>query len=180
METLVKEQTPAPVQAAEPARNPAPERGNDRREEIDELLRIKRRYKFEGERVCCPACSMVIENTLNRCPFCDSDVAPASALARETIRRLRELSGELDAEHGARLRAENPVRRGFMERLRYLFEGDPEPVAPPKPDPHARRLLHIVTIGDTLRVVDEDGAWLKVKTQAGDTGWVYSTVRANP
>jgi hypothetical protein len=177
MDTPVMEETRSPVQTTDPAPVPSHSHAPDRREEIDELLRIKRRYKISGDRVPCPACAMVVENTLNRCPFCDSDIAPGTALARETTRRLRELSGELDAEHGARLRAENPVRRTFMERLKCVFQGDPEPVAPPKADPHARRLLHIVTIGDTLRVVDEDGAWLKVKTQAGQTGWVYSTVR---
>ena len=185
METLVKDEiqapaakTAAPAPAKAPAEAPAHE-PDPRREEIDELLRIKRRYKIEGTRVPCPACAMVVENTANRCPFCDSDIAAGTALARETTRRLRELQGEIDAEHTVRT-AEPPKRRGFLERLQYLFEGDPAPVKPPAIDPHAPRLLKLITVGDSLKVLDEDGPWLKVKTMAGAIGWVYSTVRKDP
>jgi len=164
----------SPARQAEAAgRNP------DRHDEIDELLRIKKSRRINGDRVPCPACGVAVDIAINRCPFCESDIAAETALARETTRRLRELSGELDAQHAVRT-AEPPKQRGFLERLKCVFTGDPEPVAPPKIDPHARRLLNLITVGDSLKVIDEDGSWLKVKTMAGDIGWVYSTVRKGP
>ncbi|HEU4365800.1 MAG TPA: SH3 domain-containing protein [Candidatus Krumholzibacteria bacterium] len=172
METLVKDEAQAAVKTAENATTHP-----DRHDEIDELMRIKRTRRIEAGRVPCPSCTVPVEMTINRCPFCDSDIAAETALARETTRRLRELSGEFDAEHAARPEEEGPQRRGFFQRLKYLFEGDPEPVAPPTIDPHAKRLLSNVSPGDTLKVLDEDGPWLKVKTAGGDIGWVYSTVR---
>jgi hypothetical protein len=173
METLVKDEIQAP------ATKPVPKPSDDRAAEIDELLRIKQSRKFEAGRVACPSCGVVVEMTINRCPFCDSDIAPETALARETTRRLRELTGELDSENARRRDDdEAPKRRGFFERLKYLFEGDP--VEDPnafKVDPHAKRLLSNLAPGDSFKILEEDGAWVKVKTQAGDIGWVYSTVR---
>lgn len=175
METLVKDekQTPAP----QTTENAAPGRPDEARE-LDELLRIKRNHRIEGNQVPCPSCTVPVEMTINRCPFCESDIAAETALARETTRRLRELSGDLDTEHSRRPGDEEPHRRGFFERLKYLFEGDPEPDPDAhKIDPYARRLLSNVSPGDALKVLEEDGAWLKVKTAAGDIGWVYSTIR---
>jgi hypothetical protein len=175
METLVKDKTDPSAKAVDPPAQP------DRREEIDELMRIKTNHKIDGNRVPCPSCGVVIENQLNRCPFCDSDIAAEAALARETTRRLRELSGNLDAENATRTKEEEPQRRGFFARLKYLFEGDPEPdLDAPKVDPHAKRLLSNVAPGDSLKVVAEDGPWIMVKTLGGETGWVYATVRRDP
>jgi hypothetical protein len=174
VETLVKDEVKRP---AEPAG--ATPQTPDQRAEIEELLRIKRSRRIDGTRVPCPSCTVPVEFTLNRCPFCESDIAPETALARETTRRLRELSGELDVENTARTNTdEEPVRRGFFARLKYLFEGDPE-IDPldAMPDPHAKRLLGNVSQGDTLKVQAEDGPWLQVKTSAGLIGWVYSTIR---
>lgn len=154
----------------------------DRREEIDHLLRIKRERKIDAGRIPCPSCTVPVEITISRCPFCDSDIAAEAALARETTRRLRELSGDIDTEHAERT-AEKPKRRGFFARLKYLFEGDPEPDPAQdtgKIDPHAKRLLSLLAPGDVLKVLEEDGAWLQVKTAAGAVGWVYSTVRKDP
>jgi len=170
VETLVKDETQAAAAPAEPSADPRPE--------IDELLRIKKRHRIEGNQVPCPSCTVKVEMTINRCPFCESDIAAETALARETTRRLRELSGELDTEHKRRPTDEEPRRRGFFERLKYLFEGDPEPDPDAgRIDPFARRLLSNISPGDTLKVLEEDGPWLKIKTAAGDIGWVYSTVR---
>jgi hypothetical protein len=175
VETLVKDENKTQVEPAARAARQDP----DRREEIDELLRIKRVHRFDAGQVPCPSCTVVVDMTINRCPFCESDIAAETALARETTRRLRELSGELDAEHGARSTDEEPPRRGFLARLKYLFEGDPEPdpFDAIKVDPHARRLLGVVSPGDVLKVLEEDGPWLKIKTAGGAIGWVYSTVR---
>ncbi len=175
MDTSVKDKTSAPAEkTGESPVTPPP----DRKAEIDELLRIKKLRKFDAKQVPCPSCTVPVEITINRCPFCESDIAAETALARETMRRLRELSGELDMEHAKRPGDDEPHRRGFFERLKYLFEGDP------RPDPNAqkidllaRRVLMNVSPGDTLRILDEDGPWLKVKTAQGDIGWVYSTVR---
>ncbi len=171
METLVKDEVKSPAENSRPAPGP------DRRDEIEELLRIKKSHRIDGSHVPCPSCAVPVEISINHCPFCDSDIAAETALARETTRRLRELSGEIDTEHAVRTR-EKPKKRGFLARLKCLFEGDPEP----EPDildvdPHAKRLLNLMSPGDSIKVLEEDGSWLKVKTQAGDIGWVYSTVR---
>jgi hypothetical protein len=176
MKTLVEEQQQAPAKTPS---TPPPAR--DRREEIDELLRIKALHRIEPNRVPCPSCGVVVETTLNSCPFCDSDIAAETALARETTRRLRELSGELDADNAARNKEEEPQRRGFFARLKYLFEGDPEPDPNAlKVDPHAKRILSNVAPGDSLKVVAEDGPWIQVKTMGGEIGWVYTTVKKDP
>jgi len=173
MDTLVKEETSAPAKVSAPAQ------GDPRRAEIDELLRIKQSRKFDAKQVPCPCCGVVVDMTLNRCPFCESDIAPETALARETTRRLRELTGELDAEHAKRIRTDDePQRRGFFARLKYLFEGDPEPDPnSTKVDPYAKRVLSNLAPGDSFKILAEDGPWIQVKSQGGDIGWVYSTVR---
>ncbi len=178
METLVQDEVKSPVATTEDTIA----RISDRNSEIDELLKIKQSRKINAGKVPCPCCTVVVEISINRCPFCDSDIAAETALARETTRRLRELSGELDTEHGARTRDDKPERRGFFARLKYLFDGDPEPEPEPTVtiDPHAKRLLGLLSPGDSLKVLEEDGPWLKVKTLAGDIGWVYSTVRKTP
>ncbi len=172
MDTLVKEK---PQPSAKTSTSTATDRGD----EVNELLRIKASRKFDGNRVPCPSCGVVVENTINKCPFCDSDIAPETALSRETMRRLRELTGELDAEHAKRATEEEaPKRRGFFERLKYLFEGDPEPDPDAlKVDPHAKRLLSNLATGDSFKILAEDGPWVQVKTMGGEIGWVYSTVR---
>jgi hypothetical protein len=174
VETIVKEEVKSPAAPAEPVASTP-----DRRDEIDELLRIKQAHRINAGQVPCPCCAVVVDMAINRCPFCESDIAPETALARETTRRLRELSGELDHEDVERTK-EEPEPRGFFERLKYLFEGDPEPAPAPVVDPHAKRLLGIVSPGDVLKVLEEDGPWLKIKTAAGAIGWVYSTVRKTP
>jgi hypothetical protein len=175
VETLLENKIQSPVKIVKDANTRAPERHS----EIDELLRIKRGRRIDGARVPCPACGVAVEIAINRCPFCESDITAETALARETTRRLRELSGELDAEHAEHTK-KPPTRRGFFQRLKYLFEGDLEPVAPPRADPYARRLLSQIAPGDTLKVLDEDGPWLQVKTMSSVIGWVYSTVRKDP
>ena len=181
METLVKDKVESRVKMAVGTARPAENREDgakapDRREEVDELLRIKRSRRIDADKVPCPSCGVVVAMSINRCPFCESDIAAETALARETTRRLRELSGELDAEHAVRTQ-DPPKRRGFFERLKYLFEGDPEPVDTPKVDPYGKRLLGHLAPGDSFKVIDGDGPWLKVQTMGSDTGWVYSTLR---
>jgi hypothetical protein len=187
VETIAKDPVQRPADSAKPASPPQTEKrvlsAPDRGDEIDELLRIKKSRRFDANRVPCPSCGVVVDTTLNRCPFCESDIAAETALARETMRRLRELSGELDVEHARRARAEDaPKRRGFFARLKYLFEGDPvtDPVDSLKVDPHAKRVLSNLAPGDSFKILAEDGPWLQVKTMGGDIGWVYSTVRKRP
>lgn len=178
MDTLVKEEKKSPVEAAPKAAA----RSSDRGREIDELMRIKQSRRIDAGRVPCPSCGVIVDMMINRCPFCESDIAAETALARETTRRLRELSGELDVEHAKRVRAEEaPKRRGFFERLAYLFQGDPESSdKSPTVDPYAKRLLTNLAPGDSFKILAEDGAWVQVKTMAGEIGWVYSTVRKDP
>ena len=175
MDTIVKDKTEPTTKAAN-EKAAAPEKLN----EIDELLRIKQARKFDAKSVPCPCCNVMVEITINRCPFCDSDIAPETALARETMRRLRELSGEIDAEHAKRGRAEEaPKRRGFFARLKYLFEGDPvvNPADTTKVDPFAKRMLANQSPGDSIKILAEDGPWLQVKTVGGEIGWIYATIR---
>lgn len=171
METLLQEKKPRTERRSEA------ERGD----EISELLRVKRAHRIEEGRVPCPACGVTVASNINRCPFCESDIAAETALARETMRRLRELSGEVDAEHALGTR-EVPGRRGFFQRLKCLFEGDPEPNTENRfrVDPSATRLLGNLAPGDAIRVIAQDGAWLQVKTPSSEIGWVYSTLKKNP
>lgn len=175
MDTIVKEISELVTKAAGASEAPA------QNEEIEELLRIKQTRRIEDSRLPCPACGVVVNHTLNRCPFCESDIAGATALARETMRRLKELSGALDAEHAARTR-ETPKPRGFFERLKCLFEGDPapEPVNTFRADPNLKRVLGNLAPGDAIRVIGEDGPWLQVKTPGSEIGWVYSTFKKRP
>lgn len=176
MDTIVEEISEMVTKAATgttdvPARNT----------EIDELLQIKQARRIGENQVPCPACGVAVNHTLNRCPFCESDITAATALARETMRRLRELTGALDAEHASRLR-ETPKPRGFFARLKCLFEGDPapEPVNTFKGDPNAKRVLGNLAPGDAIRVIAEDGPWLQVKTPSSEIAWVYSTFKKQP
>jgi hypothetical protein len=159
---------------------PAPRTEPDakRGEEINELLRIKGQRRMGDAKVPCPSCGVVVDMTINRCPFCESDIAAETALARETTRRIRELSGDLDLEHITRMR-ETPKPRGFFARLKCLFQGDPapEPIDTFKSDPLAKRLLCNLAPGDAIRVIGEDGSWLQVKTPTSEIGWVYSTFK---
>jgi predicted Zn-ribbon and HTH transcriptional regulator len=175
VETIVKEITELVTSAAAAGNGPS------QSEEIEELLRIKRSRKIEDHRLPCPACGVAVEHTTNRCPFCESDIAAAAALARETMRRLRELSGALDSEHALRTR-ETPKPRGFLERLKCVFTGDPapEPVHTFRNDPGTKRVLGNMAPGDALRVIGEDGPWLQVKTPGSEIGWVYSTIKKRP
>lgn len=172
METLVKDEVKAPKEDTK-----AVPQTPGRADELEELLRIKQNRKISATQVPCPCCGVVVDMTLNQCPFCESDIAAATALARETTRRLREISGELDEEHAAR--TEETPRRGFFARLKYLFEGDPEPDPSNtfKVDPHARRILGTLSPGDSFKVLAEDGPWLQIKTPSSAIGWVYSTLR---
>jgi len=149
-----------------------------RSDEVNELLRLKKSRRMGETKIPCPSCGVVVEMTINRCPFCESDIAAEAALARETTRRLRELSGALNLEHATRTR-ETPKPRGFFERLKCLFQGDPAPesVDTFKTDPFAKRLLGSLAPGDAIRVIGEDGPWLQVKTPTSEIGWVYSTFK---
>jgi hypothetical protein len=175
VETIVEEVTDLVKSAAGHPTGPSVN------EEIDELLRLKQERRIEDTRVPCPACGVTVNHTVNRCPFCESDIAAATALARETTRRLRELAGALDSEHASRTRA-TPRRRGFFARLKCLFQGDPEPepLNTFKADPTATRVLGNLAAGDSIRVLAEDGAWLQVKTPSSEIGWVYSTIKKRP
>jgi len=165
-----------PARASAAARVSEPDATHS--EEINELLRIKGQRRMGDKTIPCPSCGVSVEMAINRCPFCESDIAAETALARETTRRLRELSGQLDLEHATRTR-ETPKPRGFFQRLKCLFQGDPapEPINTLASDPMAKRLLCNLAPGDAIRVIGEDGSWLQVKTPTSEIGWVYSTFK---
>lgn len=182
MPSILEETEVTNLEASRPANPATPSPSTDmdaaRGDEVNELLRIKQSRRMTETKVPCPSCGVVVEMTINRCPFCESDIAAETALARETTRRLRELTGALDLEHATRLR-ETPKPRGFFARLKCLFTGDPapEPINTFASDPTATRLLKNLAPGDAIRVIGEDGAWLQVKTPTSEIGWVYSTFK---
>jgi predicted RNA-binding Zn-ribbon protein involved in translation (DUF1610 family) len=176
-ETEVTNIEPARVTIPETV-SPTADMDAERGAEINELLRVKQSRRMTETKVPCPSCGVVVEMTISRCPFCESDIAAETALARETTRRLRELTGALNLEHATRLRV-TPKPRGFFARLKCLFTGDPapEPINTFASDPTATRLLGHLAPGDAIRVIGEDGAWLQVKTPTSEIGWVYSTFK---
>ncbi|HET6348753.1 MAG TPA: hypothetical protein VFH88_06675 [Candidatus Krumholzibacteria bacterium] len=171
METLLEEKT-------ETLQDTSRDDDLPRSEEISELLRIKHQHHIEEYQVPCPACGVAVSTRINQCPFCESDITAETALARETNRRLKELSGELDTQHAART-TEKPRPRNFFQRLAAVFTGDPVPTTPVI-EPFAVRHPQNAMPGDTLKILGQDGMWLQVKNQAGDIGWLFCTIRKRP
>ncbi len=179
METTINEPVKETTESdpIEPTVNP----DDLRAEQIDELLLRKRKRRIENNQAPCPGCTIGISIDVNRCPHCDSDIAAENALAREIVRVLSEHGHNLDGEHSVRPDEDGDGDKlSFGARLKRFFgstKEEPVIVDPPMVDPHARRIMGNVSPGDSLKVLEEDGPWIKVKTIAGDTGWLYSTVR---
>lgn len=180
MTTMVEKepQVAAPADEAESTNTE-----QERQAEIDELVEFKRKRVRDGNATPCPACNTLVEIHVNECPHCNSYIAPNNALVRESLRRLDELTAQLDGEHGDLLanKGKRP-KRSLGERLKSLFTG-PKPVEPEAPQvfsPDDPRFLEYAREGDHLKVLEHAGAWLKVKARDGKTGWIYSTIVREP
>jgi hypothetical protein len=170
-EALLKTDTPiAPERIDDP----------DLRSEVASLLELTK-HKINKESLTpCPACNVLVHVKLNKCPHCDSFIAPNNALMRESMRRLLEIQAELDREHLDRVEKiqKQSGKKTLGERIKYLFSSPrpPDGKTPEGPDPTGPRILDRTFEGGQLKVLECDGPWCKVSTRDGRTGWVYSTL----
>lgn len=147
----------------------APALEEKRRRELEELMEFKRE-RIQGDRTPCPSCTLLVPIDERRCPHCGSDVSANNALVRETMRHIDEITAQIDAEHQRHLREHGSL----SNRIKRLFGAGPAPAEVSTEAP-AERVLPDLAAGDTLTVVEADGAWLLVKTADGRRGWVYRT-----
>ncbi len=86
------------------------------------LREFKKENVRRGNQTLCPACAMYVNIKANKCPHCSSDIAANNALVRESLRRLQEVTTQLEAmreEHLERFR--DVPRPPFSERLKGFF-----------------------------------------------------------
>jgi hypothetical protein len=161
-----------------PALDEAPHESTELHAEIEQLLEFKRERVRNDNLTPCPACTTLVKITVNQCPYCESNIAANNALVRESLRRLDEISAELDRQHGHHVeQQETPTKRSFGERLKHFFTGSaPKDTTTPTPRTPEHRLLEDVHAGDQFKVLESCGTWCKVKLRDGRTGWVYSTI----
>ena len=153
--------------------------------ELERLLDFKKENVREKDKTQCPACAIPVRFDVDRCPHCESNIAAHNALVRESLRRLDEITAEIDREH-ERL-SDTPheeARPSLGRRLKNIFSGSQpseasEPaVAVDRPQwaVDTRRTLDNIWEGEPLKVLECHGPWLKVKARDGRKGWVYSTI----
>lgn len=90
--------------------------------EATRLSEFKKENVKRGNQTPCPACAMYVNIKANKCPHCSSDIAANNALVRESLRRLAEITTELEAmrdEHMERFR--DVPRPPFSERFKGFF-----------------------------------------------------------
>jgi hypothetical protein len=100
-----------------------PQRPQDDLEwELNRLRDFKKGNVKRNNQTLCPACATHVSIKANKCPQCSSDIAANNALVRESLRRLEEVTAELDAirdEHMERIHG--APTRPFSERLQAFF-----------------------------------------------------------
>lgn len=150
--------------------------------EIDRLVELTKHKIDRDDRTPCPSCTIMVHVQLHQCPHCESNIAAHNALMRESTRRLREIRAELDGQSGKRADRNKALSatRPLGERIKRFFAG-PGPAEQIESnaldtDATALRILSEVSPGDQLQVLESNGAWFKVKTRQGKTGWVFSTL----
>ena len=151
----------------------------DLKAELEQLLRFKREHVAEDNLTACPACTTLVQVTLNQCPFCESSIAANNALVRESLRRLGEIETALNIEHTQHSELhQQPDQLSFGARIKRFFSSSPAVEEPNNPviAPDGPRFLDRVRDGDALIVLERQGPWYKVKTRDSKIGWVYSTM----
>ncbi|NIO29506.1 MAG: SH3 domain-containing protein [Candidatus Latescibacteria bacterium] len=146
--------------------------------EVEWLLEFKSE-KVRGDNLTpCPACTTFVQISANQCPNCDSNIAANNALIRESLRRLEEITAQLDGQHVRHIENhQKAAKRPLRERIKHFFsnpQGHKE-LAGIESAPDDQRFLKNVREGDHLKVLERCGPWYKVKRRDGHTGWVYST-----
>ena len=182
--TTAKTETPTAENATPPKAAQPTDEAAVKQAEIEWLIAFKKENVRRGDLTPCPSCTTLVEYRVNHCPHCDSNIAAHNALIRESLRRLDEINGDLDGRHERHQQVlkEAVVEPTFWERVRGLFSKTEVRDADDPLDRMAvkSRILHNVSEGDHLKVVDWDGPWFKVKTRNGHVGWVYSTIGREP
>jgi len=107
-----------------------PEAPHDRQDalrwEAGRLQDFKKDHVKRNNQTPCPACATYVSINANKCPHCSSDIAANNALVRESLRRLEEITAELETmreEHMERFR--DAPRPPLSERFR-TFLSDPQ------------------------------------------------------
>lgn len=147
----------------------------DEKTELEQLLDITKNKISRGDQTPCAACGILVEIKASKCPHCESNIMANNALMRESVRRISELRGEIDIEHGRIVRRDAASQRkaGFWTRL-FSKSSSSERSGQ---DDHGPRILDTAAEGDQLKILAYDGPWFKIKTRDGRIGWVYSTLR---
>jgi len=102
--------------------------------EAQRLMEFKKNNVKRGNQTSCPACATYVQIKANKCPHCSSDIAANNALVRESMRRLEEVTAELETMREQHMeRFQNAPRPPFSERFRSFFV-----------DPHTRQDMKIV------------------------------------
>jgi hypothetical protein len=153
--------------------------------ELDRLLDFKKENVREKDLTPCPACTIPVRFDVDRCPHCESNIAAHNALVRESLRRLDEITAEIDREHDRLVdTTHEDTGPSLGRRLKNFFSGSQAPEPSESPNPPARplwavedmRTLDNIWEGEPLKVLECRGPWLRVKTRDGRKGWVYSTI----
>jgi len=150
----------------------------DEKTELEMLLEVTKNKITRGDQTPCAACGILVQIKASTCPHCESNIMANNALLRESMRRIAEIRGEIDGQHGDVVRRDKMTRskRGFWARL-FSGAGSDDGSNANNRDDHGPRILDTTAEGDQLKVVAYDGPWFKVKTRDGRIGWVYSTLR---
>jgi hypothetical protein len=172
--------TPRSPGQSEPPAAKEPIENADLRAEVASLLEITKDRIKKDNLTPCPACNVLVHVKLNKCPHCDSYIAPNNALMRESLRRLGEIRARLDGEHRdlRERKARQAAKSSIGERFRRLFlsNREDEAAAHGAPDPTGPRLLDRTFEGGQLKVLECHGPWYRVSTRDGKIGWVFSTL----
>lgn len=90
--------------------------------EATRLREFKKENVKRGNQTPCPACAMYVHIKATKCPHCSSDIAANNALVRESLRRLEEITTELEAMREEHMERFHDVPRPpFSERLKAFF-----------------------------------------------------------
>ena len=95
-------------------------------EEANRLLEFKRQNIKKQNQTRCPACATYVHINANKCPHCTSDITAHTALAREELRKLDDITAELYRLQKGEMerREEHSTGRPILERI-TSFLSDP-------------------------------------------------------